>query len=948
MRSFFVGKLGKNHSGEHKSAAEQLVTLHPLAQEPPAAQGGEHGFQTHNQGSGGALQMLLTQNLHGVGKTHGQDAGKQQRPPAGKDIRRNHRFCQKHTGNGDHRHHQSLDAVEPDAVQLSGEPVDAGDLHRDGQGTAHQQKIPLVDPGDANAAEQKQAHDCKAHAEYGDFGNLLPQKVAKHRHKDDVHGCDEAGFARLGVDKPDLLQAGGNKQSTAADDTGFPERRIGPLFHGLHRGTLPALKNKGAGCQKQNRQQTPDGLKRKGPDPVHTHALGDEGEAPDDGCQQKTDASTDFFFHGETFLVHSAAAGKCFLRAEAYFTTDSGKMQGVLLFTGNVVQYRKRIANGGIYMEQFSSREQIPEKYRWALEDLYPGTEDWERELETLHEDAKTLESFQGKLGLSGENLCSYLDQLEKLEVKASNLGNYCMRKADEDTRSPEGQAMSGRFMNRMVEVSTAASFDTPEIMAIADDTLEGFYAACPRLERYRRFLTNLRRRKAHTLSAQEEKLLSSVAEVTQAPENTYSSLLNADMTFPDALDGQGVSHPVNHASFIALQQSEDRQLRRSAYESMYDTLGHFRNTEAALLNAQNKQLKFCADARKYGSTLEASLDSTNVPVAVYHNLIQAVHENLPKLHRYIRLRKKLMGLDELHFYDVYTPLVGDRNREIPFEEAAQTVYEALEPLGETYRAVLKEGLENRWVDVYPTPGKRSGAYSAGTFVHPFVLLNQTDTLNCQFTLAHEMGHALHSYFSNKTQNPLDADYVIFVAEVASTCNEALLMEHLLSKTTDRRERAYLINHFLEQFRGTLFRQTMFAEFELKIGQLTAQGQTLTADVLSSIYRELNEQYYGPDIVVDDRIALEWARIPHFYYNYYVFQYATGYAAAIALSRRILREGACAVRDYLNFLSGGCSKSPVELLKGAGVDMTTPEPVNQALALFDTLLTEMEALMGGN
>ena len=433
---------------------------------------------------------------------------------------------------------------------------------------------------------------------------------------------------------------------------------------------------------------------------------------------------------------------------------------------------------------------------------------------------------------------------------------------------------------------------------------------------------------------------------MAQAPDTVFSAFSDADMTFPDAVDAQGEAHPLSQGTFVMLEESGDRQLRKDAYEKLYDGLGSFRNTIAAILNAQNKQLKFFADARKYDSALEASLDATNVPVPVYHNLIDAVHRNMDKMYRYVHLRKKLLGVEELHFYDVYTPLMADVDRKIPYEEAKQTVYEALAPLGEEYRAILKEGFDSRWIDVYQNQGKRSGAYSAGAAVHPYVLLNYTGTLDSQFTLAHEMGHALHSYLSNKTQNPVDAGYVIFVAEVASTCNEALLMEYLLKKTQDKKERAYLINHFLEQFKSTLYRQTMFAEFERNIGQMTAQGQTLTAEVLCAEYKRLNEEYFGPDMVVDDRIALEWARIPHFYYNYYVFQYATGYCAAIALSRRILREGEAAVKDYLNFLSGGCSRSPIELLKGAGVDMTSPEAVDQALALFGELLDEMEQLCG--
>ena len=595
-------------------------------------------------------------------------------------------------------------------------------------------------------------------------------------------------------------------------------------------------------------------------------------------------------------------------------------------------------------MKQIPVREEIPAEDKWALEDLYPTDGDWKLELDTLAKDKEYLTSFAGKLGASAKALYQYLDASEKLNVKAERLANYCMRKADEDTRNAAAQAMQGQFMSAVVELSAACSFDTPEIMAVTEETLERFYSECPELERYRRYLTDLRRKKPHTLSAAEEKLLAAAGEMAQTPDTVYGALTDADMTFRDAVDGQGSAHPLTQGTFVQLEESPDRVLRKSAYENLYDGFAAFKNTAAAILNGQNKQLKFYADARRYGSALEASLDNTNVPVSVYDNLIEAVHEKLPSMHRYVRLRKKLLGVEKLHFYDVYTPLLPGVDQHIPYEQAKQTVYDALAPLGEDYRAILKEGFDNRWIDVYQNQGKRSGAYSAGAAVHPYVLLNYTGTLDSQFTLAHETGHALHSYLSNKRQNPIDADYVIFVAEVASTCNEALLMEHLLKNTTDKKERAYLINHFLDQFKGTIYRQTMFAEFERNIGAMTAAGQTLTAEVLCQEYKRLNEMYYGPDMVVDDRIAMEWARIPHFYYNYYVFQYATGYAAAIALSRRILKEGEPAVRDYLNFLSGGCSRSPIDLLKGAGVDMTSPEPVLQALELFDQLLDEMEAL----
>ena len=596
-------------------------------------------------------------------------------------------------------------------------------------------------------------------------------------------------------------------------------------------------------------------------------------------------------------------------------------------------------------IKKIPQRSEIAKEDTWATEDLFATDEAWEEALAAITEEGKELATFAGKLGESGESLYSYLSLTEKIDEKGSLIASYCMRKADEDTRVAKYQEMVGRFMTAMVALNAATSFETPEIMAISDETLDGFYAACPGLERYRRYLTKLRRRKDHILSPAEEKLLAAAGEMAQAPDTIYGQFADADIKFPDAIDAEGKAHPLSQGTFVLCQSSADRALRKSAYENLYTTFGKFKNTVASVLNAQGKQLKFFADARKYPSTLDASLDRTEVPTSVYLNLIEAVHKNMDKMHRYVRLRKKLLGVDELHFYDVYAPLIADVDRKIPYNEAKQTIYDALAPLGEDYRKVLKEGFDNRWIDVYQNEGKRSGAYSAGAAVHPFVLMNYSGTLDSQFTLAHEMGHALHSWHSNKYQNPIDAGYVIFVAEVASTCNEALLMEHLLSKTTDKKERAYLINHFLEQFKGTLYRQTMFAEFELNIGRMIGEGQTLTADALCAEYKRLNEMYFGPDMVVDDLIALEWARIPHFYYNYYVFQYATGYSAAIALSRRILKEGESAVKDYIRFLSGGCSKSPIDLLKDAGVDMTSPEPVDQALQLFGELLDEMEALL---
>ena len=595
-------------------------------------------------------------------------------------------------------------------------------------------------------------------------------------------------------------------------------------------------------------------------------------------------------------------------------------------------------------MKKIWKREEIPVEHTWATEDMYASDELWEEDLAVMIEDGKHLASFAGKLN-NAEDLYAFLYADEMADLRIGRLAGYCMRKGDEDTRNSTYQAMTGKFRSVMVKIGSDCSFATPELMAISDEDMERFYAEKPELERYRRYLTNMRRLKAHTLSAAEERILAAAGEVAGAPSNIYSMFANADIKFPDAVDAQGNTHAVRQGTFVGLEESADRTLRQSAYESLYGSFNDYKNTAAGLLNAQNKQLKFFAETRKYNSAFEAALARTNVPTDVYLNLIEAVHQNLDKMHRYVRLRKKLLGVDELHFYDIYTPLLEGLDKYIPIEEAKETVYDSLAPLGEEYRAVIKHAFANRWIDVFPNEGKRSGAYSAGADVHPFVLLNHTGTLDNQFTLAHEMGHAMHSYLSHKHQNPIDSNYVIFVAEVASTFNEALLMEYLLNKTTDKKERAFLINHYLDQFKGTIYRQTMFAEFELNIGRMVAEGKSLTADLLCAEYKRLNEMYYGPDMVVDDNIAVEWARIPHFYYNYYVFQYATGYSAAIALSRKVLDGGEKELNDYLGFLSGGCSKTPIDLLKGAGVDMTSPEPVNQALELFGKLLDEMEALM---
>ena len=592
------------------------------------------------------------------------------------------------------------------------------------------------------------------------------------------------------------------------------------------------------------------------------------------------------------------------------------------------------------------ARAEVDPQFQWALTDIFPSDEAWS----TCYAEAQAmldkLRGFEGHLSDSADTLLEYLRFGDTLSEKLDALGNYAQRKSDEDTRNAVYQEMTAKFTNLAVAVGQADAFSTPELLAIPDETLDSFYQTAPGLSHYRLVLDRVRRQKPHTLSRECEALLAAAGQLGQCPDDIFSMLNDADMTFPDAVDSQGQSHPVTHGTFVPLLQSPDRVLRENAFHSLYSVYGQYRNTSAAVLSAQMKQLQFFADARRYDSALHAALDGTEVPVEIYHNLISAVRDGLPAMHRYVRLRKKLLGVDELHFYDLYTSIVADQDVEVDYEEAKQTALEALAPLGNEYRAMLEEGFANHWIDVYENQGKRSGAYSAGPYgTHPYVLLNYTDTLNDVFTLVHEMGHALHSYLSNKHQSVTYANYVIFVAEVASTCNESLLMQHLLNKTQDKRRRAYLVNYFLEQFRGTLYRQTMFAEFELWCSEQTCQGIPLTAESLSAKYQQLNRDYYGEDIVLDPEIALEWARIPHFYYNFYVYQYATGYAAAIALSQRILKEGAPAVEDYLSFLSKGCSADPVTLLRGAGVDMASPEPVAAALKLFDSLVTELEPLL---
>jgi len=593
----------------------------------------------------------------------------------------------------------------------------------------------------------------------------------------------------------------------------------------------------------------------------------------------------------------------------------------------------------------YESRSQVPEEFTWNLGDLFPDETAWAEEYEALRTVPERIAGYRGTLGRSGGDLLDWFRLQDEMELRLGRFYGYASCRADEDTGDSARQDMRGKAMGVLVTIQSAAAFAVPEIMAIPEETLEDFYRAAPELETYRRSLYRIRRRREHVLSPEGEQLLAAAGEMANAPENIASVFRNADITFPDVTDSAGEAHKLTNGSFVPLQESPDRDFRRRTFETYYGRLGEFKNTAAAALDGQFKQLRFFAQARRYPDTRTAALDETEVPVAVYDNLIEAVHANLDKMYRYVALRRDFLGVEELHMYDVYTPIVADAAAEIPYEQAKATVLEALGVLGEDYTALLRQGFDSRWIDVYENAGKRSGAYSSGTArPHPYVLLNHKDNLDSMFTLAHEMGHALHSYHSCAHQPVNTSDYVIFVAEVASTCNEVLLMRHLLGQTEDRKQRAYLINHFLDQFKGTVYRQTMFAEFERDMGAASESGAALTADFLCGRYLELNRLYFGPDMVSDPGIALEWARIPHFFYNYYVFQYATGFAAAVAIANRILTLGESAVADYKRFLSAGSSTDPISLLKIAGVDMSTPAPVNDALALFGELVDELEAL----
>lgn len=584
----------------------------------------------------------------------------------------------------------------------------------------------------------------------------------------------------------------------------------------------------------------------------------------------------------------------------------------------------------------------------WCLEDIFASDEIWEKEYQEVKELINGINQYKGRLNENGKILYEALKYQDELLKRLSILNVYAHMRYDQDTTNTFYQGLNDRAKGLYTQVLNSISYITPEILSIKEEVVQRFLQEEEELKLYTHFLYKLSLKRPHILSAEEEALLAQANEVLNASSNTFSMLNNADLIFPTIIDEDGKETEVTHGRYIKFLESSEQRVRRDAFKAVYNTYGKFQNTFASTLRNNVKKDNFYANIRHYKSARHLALAEDNIPESVYENLVDTIHNNLHLLQRYVIIRKKVLGLDELHMYDLYTPLVKDIKMDISFDEARKIVLKALSPLGEDYLNILKEGFKNRWVDIHENKGKRSGAYSSGAYgTNPYILMNWQNNINNLFTLAHEFGHSLHSYYTNHTQPFPYSNYSIFVAEVASTCNEALLNNYLLNTIDDEKKRLYLLNHFLEGFRGTVFRQTMFAEFEHNIHKMASENTALTSELLTKTYYDLNKLYFGEeDIIIDKEIGLEWARIPHFYYNYYVYQYATGYSAAAALSKKILEEGQPAVELYLEFLKAGSSDFPIEVLKKAGVDMTSPKPIEEACKLFESVLDEVEDLLG--
>lgn len=595
---------------------------------------------------------------------------------------------------------------------------------------------------------------------------------------------------------------------------------------------------------------------------------------------------------------------------------------------------------------EVKDRKDIDLKDTWNLDSIYANNELWEEDYAALEKDAAEFAKLKGAIEADVSKIPAVLDAYYGLHRRLSKLSVYARMRFDQDTADSTYQTMAAKIGSLGVKIGAASAFVEPEILSYSKEQLEAAEKENERTAYYGRKIEEMLRGQEHTLDAEKEELLAAAGDMAEAPDDIFSVLMNADMKYPDIVLEDGTHLPLTNSTYISYMESPDRAVREGAFKTLYGQIASLKNTFAAIYRGNLKQAKFYAQSRKYSSARAMYLADSNVPESVYDNLLSAVHEALPMMYRYVAIRKKVLGVDKLHMYDVYTPIVAAQNQTYEFEQAKQMVLEALKPMGEDYLSHAREGLENRWIDIYPNKGKKGGAYSWGCYdSQPFILLNYTKNLDSVFTLIHEMGHSIHSYYSRTAQDYAYSDYKIFVAEVASTCNECLLMHDLLEKTTDKEQRKYLLNHYLDSFKGTLFRQTMFAEFEKNAHEYCAQGKPLTAEALSQMYLELNQKYFGPDMEKDEEIAYEWMRIPHFYTPFYVYQYATGYSAAVALSAKILKEGKPAVDAYMSFLKGGESKDPIDLLKMAGVDMTTEKPVADALALFGDLVTELETLV---
>jgi oligoendopeptidase F len=593
------------------------------------------------------------------------------------------------------------------------------------------------------------------------------------------------------------------------------------------------------------------------------------------------------------------------------------------------------------------ARSEIPVEETWKLEDIFASDEEWEQEFQAVKNMIPGIKEYEGKLGEGAETLYKALQFQDKLLERIGKLYTYSHMRYDQDTTNSFYQGLDSRMKNLYSQAASQLAFIVPEILSLEESKVAGFLNENPKLKLYEQAIAEINLQRPHVLSAEQEALLAEAGEVMDASSNTFGMLNNADLEFPSIKDEQGKEVEITHGRYIRFLESEDERVRRDAFKAVYKTYGNFKNTFSSTLSGNVKKDNFNAKIRNYESARHAALSANNIPESVYDNLVNTVNENLPLLQRYLKLRKKVLGLNVLHMYDLFTPLVKDAKMEIKFNEAKEYILKGLAPLGEEYAKILQEGFENRWVDVPENKGKRSGAYSSGAYgTHPYILMNWQDNVNDLFTLAHEFGHSVHSYYTRKSQPYPYGNYSIFVAEVASTCNEALLNDYLLKTIDDEQKRIYLLTHYLEGFRGTVFRQTMFAEFEHLIHQKAQNNEALTADLLTKEYYALNKKYFGEeDIVIDEEIGLEWARIPHFYYNYYVYQYATGFSAATALCKQILEEGEPAVKRYINFLSAGSSDYPIEVLKKAGVDMTSADPIKDACKVFEEKLTELEQLL---